>query len=313
MGDASEPRPHPRRIAPRLREIDYRAVGKRRIEIRSAADAERERNVFVGTALREFDVNKAEADSLASLTLPIGWLRFWNCHPQTHAPSGAWVDRSRGVGPRYPDRNKPAAHPLERLPSDPRELPDIRNPTVTRTLTELRKVVNNLLAVHGKPDRIRIELARDLKLPPAKRAELDTYQRRQEWHKGAVDDLHANKIAQPSGDDIEKWLLWQECGKRCPYTGKSIGFDDLFRNGIYQAEHIFPRPRTLDNSFGNKTLCHDDINRAKGNRSPYEAFGGDAERWDDVPVRETRIARGQARNRAQAQAIHGEGLRRGRR
>ena len=309
FGEAWETRPNRDRIrgeiAPRLREIDYRAVGKRRIEIRSAADAERERNVFVGTALREFDVNKAEADSLASLTLPIGWLRFSEAATRKlmpHLELGLTVPEA--LDRAYPDRNKPAAHPLERLPSDPRELPDIRNPTVTRTLTELRKVVNNLLAVHGKPDRIRIELARDLKLPPAKRAELDTYQRRQESRrKDAVDDLHANKIAQPSGDDIEKWLLWQECGKRCPYTGKSIGFDDLFRNGIYQAEHIFPRPRTLDNSFGNKTLCHADINRAKGNRSPYEAFGGDAERWDDVPVRETRIARGQARNRAQAQAI----------
>ena len=42
-------------------------------------------------------------------------------------------------------------------------VPQLRNPVVCRGLTELRKVVNALIRQYGKPELIRVELARDLK------------------------------------------------------------------------------------------------------------------------------------------------------
>ena len=42
-------------------------------------------------------------------------------------------------------------------------VPQLRNPVVCRGLTELRKVVNALIRQYGKPDCVRVELARDLK------------------------------------------------------------------------------------------------------------------------------------------------------
>ena len=56
-------------------------------------------------------------------------------------------------------------------PSDPkadadREIQELRNPVVICTLFELRKVFNALIKEYGKPERVKIELARDLKKKP---------------------------------------------------------------------------------------------------------------------------------------------------
>ena len=48
---------------------------------------------------------------------------------------------------------------------------------------------------------------------------------------------------------------------------------------VYQVEHIIPYSRRLDDSYMNKTLCHVDVNKEKGNQTPHEAFAGDEERW----------------------------------
>ena len=42
--------------------------------------------------------------------------------------------------------------------------PDLPNPIVKKALSELRRVVNALIAEYGKPDAIRIEMARDLEM-----------------------------------------------------------------------------------------------------------------------------------------------------
>src|SRR6185312_2641686 len=46
---------------------------------------------------------------------------------------------------------------------------DIRNPAVIRALTELRKVVNAVVARYGKPATVHIELARDIRNSRKKR------------------------------------------------------------------------------------------------------------------------------------------------
>lgn len=75
-------------------------------------------------------------------------------------------------------------------------------------------------------------------------------------------------------------MLWMESGKRCPYSGDQIGFDDLFSgNPLFDVEHIWPRSKSLDNSMRNKTLCLKAINQKKGNRIPVEFFGKDSEAW----------------------------------
>ena len=147
-------------------------------------------------------------------------------------------------------------------------------------------MVNNLIDLYGKPDLIRVEVARDVGNSKRQREEKAAGIRRQERRrKVAREALQERGIAEPSRTDIEKWMLWEECGKRCPYTGDTISFEALFHTGEFQVEHIWPRFRSLDNSFRNKTLCRTDVNRQKGNQTPYELFRSNEEEWDALANR----------------------------
>jgi CRISPR-associated endonuclease Csn1 len=190
------------------------------------------------------------------------------------------------------------AVPVELLPSvsdaiRQRLIPELRNPVVSRVLSELAKVVNAIIAKFGKPDTIRIELARDLKRPREQRKRISIKNRRNEKSRRSV----ADKIRELTGDDhpsrdvIERLLLHEECGGVCPYTGKPISEADLLSaQSQFDIEHIIPFSRCLDNSFLNKTLCHHEENRTvKRNKTPSEAYSGD--RYEEIIARVKRFKR----------------------
>lgn len=163
------------------------------------------------------------------------------------------------------------------------EPPFIRNPIVNRTLHELRKVVNAIIDEYGKPDEIRIELARDLKIPKGtqRNKEMIQIQRKNtKFNQEAAEICNENGV-KPTFDNRLRYKLWKECGGIDPYSGNFIGKEELF-SPIYEIEHILPYSRTLNDSFNNKTLCHWELNKIKGNRTPYEAFGHDTQRYQEM-------------------------------
>jgi CRISPR-associated endonuclease Csn1 len=149
-------------------------------------------------------------------------------------------------------------------------------------LTELRKVVNAIVREHGKPYEIRIEMARELRKSRKERDEATRRTRAIEKQREAAKRriLQECGIQNPSRADIEKALLFDECGGICPYTGKSIEFSSLLGDSQFDVEHIIPLSRCPDDSFLNKTLCYHEENRSrKRGRTPWEAYGGDEEQW----------------------------------
>lgn len=180
---------------------------------------------------------------------------------------------------------------------------DIRNPVVQRSLTELRKVVNAIIRKYGKPAVVRIELARDIKKNDEQRREIWKRNREQESRrtKAAAELLKECNIATPTRNDIDKVLLWQECGgptALCPYTGKQMALSELF--GIhpkFDIEHIIPFSISLDDSFLNKTLCDADFNRrVKQNKIPSQLPKFDEmieriERWPKIDTRDLKLDR----------------------
>ncbi|MCH7783337.1 hypothetical protein IID62_09760 [candidate division KSB1 bacterium] len=85
----------------------------------------------------------------------------------------------------------------------------------------------------------------------------------------------------PSGDDVLKYRLWQESGNLCLYTGKRIALNELF-TGEYEIEHIIPYKRSLDNSFFNKTICQRAENVKKGDKTPFEAYSGNEQKYSEI-------------------------------
>jgi CRISPR-associated endonuclease Csn1 len=160
----------------------------------------------------------------------------------------------------------------------------IRNPLVQRSLSILRRLVNNLRK-SGKIDEntvINIELARSVNNRNTRLA-IEQYQKELEAaHLDAVKEMEDLGIPSPSDDLVLKYLLWQEQGKVCLYTGKSIGISDLLNSdSAFDIEHTMPRSRSGDNSQSNKTVCDSRYNRdVKKGRLPSECPN-----YDEIVVR----------------------------
>ena len=160
----------------------------------------------------------------------------------------------------------------------------ISNPTVHIALNQVRAVVNELIRLHGKPEEIVLEIARDLPMGADGKRELQKLQREGlAKNERARDEL--TKLGHiDSRESRQKFQLWEQLSsdpteRRCPFTGKMIALADLFSDKI-EIEHLLPFSQTLDDSMANKTVCYREANREKGNRSPYEAFGSSPAGYD---------------------------------
>jgi len=172
---------------------------------------------------------------------------------------------------------------------------EVRNPAVERSLSEVRKLVNGVIRRWGKPDEVRIELARDLKKPRGERMKESRRMREQgDRRSGAlrrmVEEGFGHLADQNRRSDVEKVLLWEECGGVCPYTGRPIAFEDLFGpTPKFEVEHIIPFSLSLEDGFGNKTLCEIAENRSRKRRmSPFDAYHGTPQ-WEDIIGRVKRL------------------------
>jgi len=207
--------------------------------------------------------------SLAAITKLMPFLEAGHIYSEAKEKAGYALTPTRDV----------KAH----LPPVDEGIPNLTNPLVRRALSEARKVVNAIIREYGKPAEIVVELARDMKLGAAKRRQVffENNERRKENE--AIRDrlIREFNLPNPSRDDVIKFRLWVECNGLCPYTGRVIPAGKLFGPEV-QVEHIIPYSRSLDDSYMNKTLCYEDENRHKHNRTPWEAYGDTPERLDAI-------------------------------
>ncbi len=151
----------------------------------------------------------------------------------------------------------------------------LANPTVHIGLGQIRRVVNRLISVHGKPEEIVVELARDLKMNKEQKDEASRKNRDNEIaNERRKHDIEAAG-GTPSPHLFRKLRLWEEqrigSAHLCPFTGEPISFS-MAISAETEIEHILPFSRTLDDSMANKVLCLRAANRDKKDLSPSEAF-----------------------------------------
>ncbi|MBW6479362.1 MAG: hypothetical protein K0B37_08035 [Bacteroidales bacterium] len=166
------------------------------------------------------------------------------------------------------------------------EIENLRNPIVQQALNETRRLVNLLLEKYREKygsdfhfDRINVEMGRELRNNKSARQEMSIKIRENENKNEEARQRLAEFGLQPSRDNVHKYLMYKEIESRasgpvvCPYTGKVINTSNLLgsENAI-QIEHIIPYSISLDDSFGNKTLCEANFNRMKGEKTPYQFY-----------------------------------------
>ncbi|CCY16462.1 putative uncharacterized protein [Prevotella sp. CAG:755] len=177
----------------------------------------------------------------------------------------------------------------------------LRNPVVEKILNQMIHVVNGLSSTYGKPDEIRVEMARELKKSAREREEMTSA-----ISKTTKENAEITAILQRdfglryvSRNDILRYKLYCELrikgnGCRTLYSNTYINPNELFSRE-FDIEHIIPQSRLFDDSFSNKTLESRTANLEKGDRTAWdyvnEKYG--AERADEY--------------RAQVEALYRDG------
>lgn len=205
------------------------------------------------------------------------------------------LDEYAAIQSAYP--NRPDAVQVDCLPplsapNLPPDLSNLTNPVVRRALVELRKVMNAVIREHGIPERVVVEMAREMKDGRKARRDHSRMLRERE----AMRQEAAARVKEFGGnprnrDDVNRWLFWKEQDGLCLYTGKPIPPTELFRGGEWEVDHILPRWRSLDDSMNNKALVHRSANSEKGDRTPAEWLGPDSEPYAQL-LRRAAIANG---------------------
>jgi CRISPR-associated endonuclease Csn1 len=157
---------------------------------------------------------------------------------------------------------------------------EVRNPVVLRALSEARKVVNAVIKKHGKPDRIVVELARDLGKTLKERNEIEKENKNREGDNNSYKTALEELGARVNGKNILKYRLWKDQSCSCAYSGEPISREHFIGENAVQIDHIIPFSRSCDDGFFNKVLVLTKHNQDKGDRTPFEWFGSNTEKWE---------------------------------
>ncbi len=172
------------------------------------------------------------------------------------------------------NEKRPLKDKLDLLPKN-----SLRNPVVEKILNQMVNVINAIIdePTLGKPDEIRIELARELKKNASEREEMTAAINKATAEHEKIRNILIKEdgILNPTKNDILRYKLYQELkinGYKTLYSDTYIPREKLFTKE-FDIEHIIPKALLFDDSFSNKTLCARQENLDKGNRCAAEFIG----------------------------------------
>ncbi len=176
------------------------------------------------------------------------------------------------------------------------------NPVVHVALNQIRKTINCLIDKYGLPEKIYVELARDLGKSEKTKAKIEQqFASNREKREQIRQKLKENGLELTRPNEV-KYELWEQQKHKCIYTGDNISLTQLF-SGNVEIDHILPRSKTYDDSKANMVLCKQSANAFKKNRTPYDAFSSDPNfDWDAIIRRVENFPAGK-RNRFTSDAL----------
>lgn len=160
---------------------------------------------------------------------------------------------------------------LETLPKN-----TLRNPVVEKILNQMVNIVNTIIDLPelGRPDEVRVELARELKKSAKEREamakSINEARVTNERHRKTLFERFG--IKNPTRNDVTRYKLYLELeplGFKTLYTNTYIDEGKLFSKEV-DIEHIIPKSKLFDDSFSNKTLAVRAVNLAKGNTTALD-------------------------------------------
>jgi CRISPR-associated endonuclease Csn1 len=235
-------------------------------------------------AIRKWDINEEQADKLKKIKLEAGYLNISTKAINNILPflkEGYRYDESCSQAGYHHSQQHITTELLEFIP--PVSDSDIRNPIVAVSLSQMRKVVNSIIREYGYTSEIHVELARDLKKPKQQRLDILKSNNDRAKQRSSIKSELEDYIDRPTKNDIRRYELWKEQHELCPYSGVKISLTRLTSgDSDIDVDHILPFSRTLDNSASNQVVCIREENAEKGNRTPWEAFSHNENKYYQI-------------------------------
>lgn len=166
--------------------------------------------------------------------------------------------------------------------------PSTGNAVVDGSLRQMRYVLNHMMADLGaQPEHIVVEMAREMSVGVSKRNERESENNKNRKARLAAEAEIRNHGVTVTPSRVRRFLLWVEQGKgHCPYCTKPITLGDALSGAETEYEHILPKSLTqVGLKRSEIVLAHRSCNQEKGNHTPYQVWGHDADRWQVIQVR----------------------------
>ena len=166
-------------------------------------------------------------------------------------------------------KNKVYKDKLDLLPRN-----SLRNPIVEKILNQMIHVINQTSEAYGKPDEIRIEMAREFKKNKIQRKKLDNQLKENTAKLEHIKDILRKdfKLSHISHNDILRYRLYEELslnGYKTLYSNTYIDRQQILDPTV-TIEHIVPKALAFDDSFSNKTLEIQSVNGEKSNQTAFD-------------------------------------------
>ena len=260
--------------------------------------AMQDEDAVVGWLMDETGLDKAAARRVSGAALPAGHARLGLRAIRRllpHMEAGLRYDEAATL--EYDSHSeKRTGEVVERLPYYGAWMPDavtgtgdrrdgnqkrwgrLPNPTVHIGMGQLRRVVNKIAKEFGPPAEAVVEMTRSFKLSPQRVRELEREQAANQERNERRDRDIAALGHVPNSRNRLKMRLWEELNlgdpldRSCPFTGEKISCRRLFSEEV-EIEHLIPFSRSWDDSAANKVVAMRYANRAKGQNTPFDAFG----------------------------------------
>lgn len=160
------------------------------------------------------------------------------------------------------------------------------NVVVDVALRQLWYQVNACIEKLGEsPAEAIVELTRDMGLGVKRRNEIEdriNKNRKDRQHVATELSKHGESV---TDRNIFRYRLWQQQETACPYCETKIGLHEAVSGGATNIEHIVPRSLTrVGRQRDHLVIAHCACNDEKGNRTPWQAWGSNVERWTAIEV-----------------------------
>lgn len=156
----------------------------------------------------------------------------------------------------------------------------LRQPVVEKILNQMINVVNAAIEKYGKPEEIRVELARELKQSKDEREEAD----KQNGFNKKLNELVVTKLTELGLPTTKRYIQkykfifpakdknWKEAqvANQCIYCGGTFNLTEALSGDNFDVDHIVPKALLFDDSQNNKVLVHRSCNATKTNNTAYD-------------------------------------------